>query len=80
MYPAYVLWLSVRRLPSSNRATPSGCSDPLSRMSEHRPDTDSERPMLVGAWVRGRYYMGEMDGDEGEFVSAERTVPIKHAR
>ena len=49
-------------------------------MSEHRRDTDSERPTLVGAWVRGRYYMGEMDGDEGEFVSAERTVPIKHAR
>ena len=44
------------------------------------PDTDTDRPTLVGAWVQGRYYMGEPDGDAGEYLSAESTVPIEHAR
>ena len=80
MYPSFVLWLSVRRLPSSNRLTPSGSNGALSRMSERRPDTDTDRPTLVGAWVQGRYYMGDPEGDAGEFLSAEATVPIEHAR
>ena len=49
-------------------------------MSERRPDTDTDRPELVGAWVQGRYYMGEPDGGGGEYLSAEATVPIEHAR
>ena len=49
-------------------------------MNERRPDTASERPELVGAWVQGRYYMGEPDGGGGEYLSAEATVPIEHAR
>ena len=44
------------------------------------PDTDTDRPTLVGAWVQGRYYMGEPDGGEGEYLSAESTVPIEHLR
>ena len=71
---------SERRSKLSPRPTPSGSNGALSRMSERRPDTDTDRPTLVGAWVQGRYYMGEPDGDAGEFLSAEATVPIEHAR
>jgi hypothetical protein len=49
-------------------------------MNEHRRDTvPDDRPELVGAWVDGRYYLGKVDGDEGEYLSAESTVPIEHA-
>ena len=78
MYPYYYRLLSGKPCPSLNDRMLSGYSDPSSPMTERRPDT--ERPELVGAWVNGRYYLGEPEGGEGEFLSAEATVPIEHAR
>ena len=69
---------SERRSKLSKRPTPSGYSDPSSTMTERHPDTDT--PELVGAWVNGRYYMGDPEGDAGEYLSADATVEIKHAR
>jgi len=72
--------LFAPRLKPSHRPTPSGSNGAVSNMTEERPDTDTDHPTLVGAWVQGRYYMGEYDGGEGEFLSAKATVPIEHAR
>ena len=80
MYPYYYRLLSGKPCPSLNDRMLSGYSDRSSTMNERRPDTDTDPPELVGAWVQGRYYLGEPDGGAGEFLSAEATVPIEHAR
>ena len=80
MYPYYYRLLSGKPCPSLNDRMLSGYSDRSSNANGRRPDTDSERPELIGAWVNGRYYMGEPDGDAGEYLSAEATVEIEHAR
>ena len=78
MYPYYYRLLSGKPCPSLNDRMLSGYSDRSSNANERHPDT--ERPELIGAWVNGRYYMGEPDGGEGEFLSAEATVEIEHLR
>ena len=78
MYPYYYRLLSGKPCPSLNDRMLSGYSDRSSPMTERPHDTDT--PELIGAWVNGRYYMGEPEGDAGEFLSAEATVPIEHLR
>ena len=75
-------WLtpSERRWRRSPRPTPCGYSDPSSNMSERHPDTDIDRPTLIGAWVNGRFVLGEEGGDSGQWISAEATVEIEDAR
>ena len=80
MYPYYYRLLSGKPCPSLNDRMLSGYSDRSSNANAESRDTESERPELVGAWVQGRYYMGEPDGGEGEYLSAESTVPIEHLR
>ena len=78
MYPYYYRLLSGKPCPSLNDRMLSGYSDRSSNANERPHDTDT--PALIGAWVNGRYYLGEPEGDEGEYLSAEATVPIEHAR
>ena len=80
MYPYYYRLLHGLPSPSLSSLKVHGSLEASSKMTEHRPDTDTDRPTLVGAWVQGRYYMGEPDGGEGEYLSAESTVPIEHLR
>ena len=74
MYPYYYRLLSGKPSPSFTTAMLSGYSDPSSNMNERPHDTDT--PELIGAWVNGRYYLGEPEGDEGEYLSAEATLAI----
>ena len=80
MYPYYYRLLSGKPCPSLNDRMLSGYNDRSSNANERRPDTDTDRPTLVGAWVQGRYYMGEPGGDAGEYLSAEATLAIEHLR
>ena len=78
MYPYYYRLLSGKPCPSLNDRILSGYNDRSSNANERPHDTDT--PELIGAWVNGRYYLGEPEGGEGEFLSAEATVEIEHAR
>ena len=80
MYPYYYRLLSGKPCPSLSSLRVHGSLEASSMVEKPNPDTDTDTPELVGAWVQGRYYMGEPDGGEREFLSAEATVPIEHAR
>lgn len=50
-------------------------------MAEPSPDTASDHPELVGYYTtENRLRMGEPDGDAGEWVSADATIPMDEAR
>jgi len=76
MYPYYYRLLHGLPCPSLNSLEVHGSPD---RSSPMTPDTDTDRPTLVGAWVNGTYYLGEEDGDSGEWIAAETTVEIADA-
>lgn len=78
MYPYYSRLLHGMPSPSLSSLKAHGSPEAFSPMTERHPDT--ERPELVGAWVNGTYYMGETDGDSGEWISAETTTEIDDAR
>ena len=45
------------------------------------PDTDTDRPPLIHRELGdGRLRFGPPDGTEDEWIDAEATVPIEHAR
>ena len=80
MYPYYYRLLHGLPSPSLSSLRVPGSLEASSMVEKPNPDTDTDRPTLVGAWVNGRYYMGEPEGEAGEYLSAEATVPIEHAR
>lgn len=71
---------SERRCALSKRRTPSGSNDPVSRMSAHHPDTESDAPTIHAVRHEGRWVLAEEGGDAGAWIAAEAPTRLDDAK